>query len=281
MRADRADARPHRALWLLLRGADARRTRHDGPRARVVLLHGWLQAHDCWLPTATALRDGGHDVLLFDFYGHGQTDVPSADAMSLHRWTMLVAERIAAVGWDDGPKLSMAGCSMGAAVASRFAFTHPDRVARLTLITPPGLPEAWFMPCHPVREVAKVICRTFPRARWAHILRVIRTTPEYGMPLDALIQFAETGRLRLAVFVAEWDIVHTPHLEYWRAAAERVARGAHPDGMKVVCVRHTHWHVCTHLDELRLHEDESLWHVERDDGANEAVEPPDRPRARL
>ena len=266
------DAQSSSVLWLLLRGV---RKRASDAHARIVLLHGWLQAHDCWLQTATALRDKGHDVLLLDFYGHGGTKVPSAASMSLHHWTMLVAERIKAVGWDDGPQISIVGCSMGAATAARYAFTHPDRVATLTLVTPPGLPEAWFMPCHPVREVAGVITRRFPNASWAHILRIISTTPEYGMPLAELIQFAESGRLKLFIYVAEWDIIHTPHLDYWQSAAERVQQ-SHAEGMKVVCVpQRTHWGVCTHLEELRLHEDASLWHAE----------PPDedaaRPRARL
>ena len=108
------DAQSSSVLWLLLRGV---RKRASDAHARIVLLHGWLQAHDCWLQTATHHGDKGHDVLLLDFYGHGGTKVPSAASMSLHHWTMLVAERIKAVGWADGPQISIVGCSMGAATA--------------------------------------------------------------------------------------------------------------------------------------------------------------------
>ena len=67
-------------FYLLLRGADG-----PAPSAvqggRVVLLHGWLQSHSCWLRTAAALRDTyGHDVLLLDFWGHGHSPRPPADA---------------------------------------------------------------------------------------------------------------------------------------------------------------------------------------------------------
>ena len=43
-----------RPFWLVLRGDDAR-ARRPRPRSRVVLLHGWLQSHTCWLRTALFL----------------------------------------------------------------------------------------------------------------------------------------------------------------------------------------------------------------------------------
>jgi hypothetical protein len=62
--------------WSMLRGSDAMHapTQPVPRRSRVVLLHGWLQDHTCWLSTAVALRDSySHDVLLMDFYGHGRS----------------------------------------------------------------------------------------------------------------------------------------------------------------------------------------------------------------
>ena len=46
-------------FWLLLSGKDVTPTHPppDGKRARVVLLHGWLMDHSCWLATANQLRD--------------------------------------------------------------------------------------------------------------------------------------------------------------------------------------------------------------------------------
>ena len=63
-------------FWLLLSGKDVTPTHPlpNGKRARVVMMHGWLMSHSCWLTTATQLRDRyGHDVLLFDFHGHGRS----------------------------------------------------------------------------------------------------------------------------------------------------------------------------------------------------------------
>ena len=64
-------------FWQLLSGREIARPTHPakgGVRSRVVLLHGWLMSHACWLNTATQLRDRyGHDVLLLDFPGHGRS----------------------------------------------------------------------------------------------------------------------------------------------------------------------------------------------------------------
>ena len=68
-----AKSTPSNACWMLVHGTDVRPTR-PRPRARVVLLHGWLQDHTAWLPTALALRDlYGHSTLLLDFFSHGHT----------------------------------------------------------------------------------------------------------------------------------------------------------------------------------------------------------------
>ena len=276
-------------FWILLHGSDAPRARTSLPRpkpTRVVLLHGWLQTHTCWLPVATALRDRyGHDVLLLDFYGHGLTGVPSAEAMSLEGFTALVASRIAAIGWDEGEPLSLAGCSLGAATAARYAASRPERVARLTLVTPPGLPEPWYMPCHPVRELAKAICSVASDdLRLIDLLRVIRTTPGYGVPVARLLALVERGALRLTVYVAQRDVVHSPHEAFWRAAEARCNAGGYGAAassgdatpreparcspraedmrMRVVFLPGaTHWGVCHRLDKLGLEAEEALWHA--------------------
>eukprot|EP00959_Pyramimonas_sp_CCMP1952_P258001 5392164-Pyramimonas_sp.AAC.2 len=63
-------------FWLMLRGCDLLvPPKHPVARpSKIILLHGWLQDHSCWLKTATKLRHTfGHDVLLIDFYGHGHS----------------------------------------------------------------------------------------------------------------------------------------------------------------------------------------------------------------
>ena len=218
-----------------------------------MLLHGWLQEHSAWLKTATALRDlYGHSVLLLDFYGHGHSpSAPSSDSDSPAGYCALLADRLQALGWHHGPKFALAGCSMGAAVAMRFACAHPGRISRLTLVAPPGLPEPWYMPCHPVRELTKLVCALSPlgdggpRSRAASLLRVIRTTPTYGVEPDKVIALAEGAAASVqgaaadategngcfvTVLAAQLDLVHSPHAQFWRAAAKRCEGGARGDG---------------------------------------------------
>ena len=216
-----------RPAWLLLHGADVNPTRPVRPRSRIVLLHGWLQSHTAWLPTALALRDlYGHSVLLLDFYGHGLTHAPSSAAMSPAGWTQLVEDRVAAIGWDRGAPLVLGGCSLGAAVCYRYAQAHPDRVSRLVLVTPAGLPEPPFMPCHPVGSAARAVCSLLPdTVRWADALRVIVDTPEYGVDVEAVLELAAQGRCRLFVYGAGLDIVHSPRATFWNSVARRLATG--------------------------------------------------------
>ena len=228
MRSTKAPTPRPRPAWLLLHGADVNPTRPVRPRSRIVLLHGWLQSHTAWLPTALALRDlYGHSVLLLDFYGHGLTHAPSSAAMSPAGWTQLVEDRVAAIGWDRGAPLVLGGCSLGAAVCYRYAQAHPDRVSRLVLVTPAGLPEPPYMPCHPVGSAARTVCSMLPdTARWADALRVIVDTPEYGVDVEAVIELAAQGRCRLFVYGAGLDIVHSPRAAYWKSVAQRLATAA-------------------------------------------------------
>ena len=169
-----------RPCWLLLHGADVQPLRPARRSSRVVLLHGWMQHHACWLPTAMALRDlYGHSVLLLDFYSHGLSVSPSAAQASPAGWTELLEERLAAIGWDHGPRIVLGGCSLGAAISMRYVAAHPHRVNRLVLVAPAGLPEPFFMPCHPVGAIARGIVSMLPdSARWADRLRVIVDTPQ-------------------------------------------------------------------------------------------------------
>ena len=146
-------------------------------------------------------------------------------------------------------KLTLAGCSLGAGVAMRIARSRPELIARLTLITPPGLPERCFMPAHTVREAARLLCDALPGyAKQLHLLRVILTTPEYGCDVSGVARLAADGAFRLRVYAAGLDVVHTPHVAFWRAAE---ANG----GVKYTYLPgRTHWGVCTSLWALR-----SIW----------------------
>lgn len=266
--------------WLVLRGADAALTPVQQPRSRIVLLHGWLQEHGAWLRTALALRDlYRHDVLLIDFYGHGASPALSAELMTPVVLVRMVSERIAALGWDRGAPIVLAGASLGAAVAMRYARDHPGRVERLTLVAPAGLSEPWW---HPTRYAGGLVGALLAAAPacltegWPlnGKLHLIATTPCYGLAEEEVSALASSLGSRLVVIAAGLDVVHSPHRDFWRAlAAEHCTQFS-------VVERSSHWWVCLHLFELGLHLQEPLWH---DPGLLPVSEPtaPPPPTSRL
>jgi pimeloyl-ACP methyl ester carboxylesterase len=200
-------------FWQLLSGREIARPTHPakgGVRSRVVLLHGWLMSHACWLNTATQLRDRyGHDVLLLDFPGHGRS--PLLPEFTDHH-PLAFADRLRAVlrrvGWAparrlDGaapsidpidpekrfsskatidvqnhsvertPPLVLCGLSLGGVVSCLYADTYPGEVSRVVLVASPGLDEKWYAPpnvSRPLRVSALHLARAV-RARGGRLGR--------------------------------------------------------------------------------------------------------------
>jgi pimeloyl-ACP methyl ester carboxylesterase len=106
----------------------------DGPD--IVLLHGLTATRRYVVMGSNALARAGHRVIAYDARGHGESDpaqpydYPSL-AADLHG---LLDER----GID---RAVLAGASMGAHTALRFALEHPGRVAGLVVVTPAYLPD--------------------------------------------------------------------------------------------------------------------------------------------
>ena len=164
-------------FWQLLSGREIARPTHPakgGVRSRVVLLHGWLMSHACWLNTATQLRDRyGHDVLLLDFPGHGRS--PLLPEFTDHH-PLAFAHRLRAVlrrvGWAPARRLDgaapsidpidpeqrfsskartqnplvLCGLSLGGVVSCLYADAYPGEVSRVVLVASPGLDEKWYAP---------------------------------------------------------------------------------------------------------------------------------------
>lgn len=95
----------------------------------VILIHGLGDDHRAWR------RVVGHlalqrRVLLYDFRGHGETELGSADGTLAQLGDDLVALMDAL----DLPETSLAGFSLGGTIAIRAAIDHPERVRDLALI---------------------------------------------------------------------------------------------------------------------------------------------------
>jgi pimeloyl-ACP methyl ester carboxylesterase len=110
----------------------------EGPA--IVLLHGLTATRRYVVMGSRALERMGHRVVAYDARGHGHsTPAATPDAYGYD----VLADDLGAVLDELGIERAMlAGASMGAQTALRFALDHPGRVAALGLITPAFDPEA-------------------------------------------------------------------------------------------------------------------------------------------
>lgn len=113
--------------------------RDEGPRDApvIVLLHGSNDDLHTWDQWADALKRDFR-VVRFDTVGHGLTGASpdkdySADAMVA--LVGRVADRLAL------PRFTLAGNSMGGAVAAQYAMAHPERLTGLVLVDAGGAPK--------------------------------------------------------------------------------------------------------------------------------------------
>ena len=151
----------------------------DGPP--VVLLHGLTATHRYVVMGSKALERAGRRVVAFDARGHGA----SASASS-YAYPDLAADLLALRDAHGRPRAVLAGASMGAHTALRFALDAPERVAGLVLITPASHPDA-----------------PSDLERWDRLAAGLRTGGIDG-------------------FVTAYDLANVP--EQWRATTERVLR---------------------------------------------------------
>ena len=103
-------------------------------RAPVVLLHGLFADMASWreLPRQIAAR--GHEVIVPDMPGHGDSAMPLADMEAFLAATRAFVDAVL----PDGPVI-LVGHSLGAYSAAHLAMALGDRLQRLLLIAPLGL----------------------------------------------------------------------------------------------------------------------------------------------
>jgi pimeloyl-ACP methyl ester carboxylesterase len=107
----------------------------SGPDAEpVVLLHGLTASRRYVVMGSTALQRAGHRVIAYDARGHGRS-APAAGAGE-YGYEKLAGDLGTLLDERGVQRALLAGASMGAHTALRFALSHPERVAALALITP-------------------------------------------------------------------------------------------------------------------------------------------------
>lgn len=104
--------------------------------APLLLVHGWGCSAFAFHENISALAAAGVRVFAPDLRGHGLSDKPG-DAASYG--TAAIVQHIGQIADALGVKrFAIAGHSMGAALALRFAIANPRRVSSLGLISPVG-----------------------------------------------------------------------------------------------------------------------------------------------
>ncbi len=106
----------------------------DPARPPIVLLHGLTATRRYVVMGSRLLERSGHRVVAYDARGHGRsTPAPDPAAYGYER---LARDLGAVLDALEIPRAALAGASMGAHTALRFALEHPSRVAALGLVTP-------------------------------------------------------------------------------------------------------------------------------------------------
>ena len=106
----------------------------NGPVA--VCIHGLTTPSFVWRDIAQGLAEQGYRVLTYDLYGRGFSDAPKGlqdHGFFLRQLTDLLEDQ------KVTEPVTILGYSMGGALASAFAATHPERVNRLILLASAGM----------------------------------------------------------------------------------------------------------------------------------------------
>lgn len=105
----------------------------SGEGQAVVLLHGLTATRRYVVMGSRTLERSGHRVIAYDARGHGASSPACEGDYGYPRLAADVEAVLDAAGLQSAV---LAGASMGAHTAARFALDHPARVAGLVLITP-------------------------------------------------------------------------------------------------------------------------------------------------
>ena len=100
----------------------------------VVLLHGLTATRRYVVMGSRSLERSGHRVLAYDARGHGRSS--PAPRPRDYGYDDLVGDLEAVMVEADAERAVLAGASMGAHTALRFALERPQRVVALAVITP-------------------------------------------------------------------------------------------------------------------------------------------------
>ncbi|MFZ1154286.1 MAG: alpha/beta hydrolase [Solirubrobacteraceae bacterium] len=100
----------------------------------IVLLHGLTATRRYVIMGSSSLERSGYRTIAYDARGHGRSS--PASSSDAYTYELLTEDLRALLDGLEIERVALAGASMGAQTALRFALLQPQRVVALGLITP-------------------------------------------------------------------------------------------------------------------------------------------------
>ena len=100
----------------------------------MVLLHGLSATKRYVVHRSNVLPRSGYRIVAYDARGHGESAAP--EQPDAYEYSDLCADLGSVMDEFETERAALAGVSMGAHTALRFALEHPERVSALIVITP-------------------------------------------------------------------------------------------------------------------------------------------------
>lgn len=152
--------------------------RDQGQGPALVLLHGSNASLQTWDGWVERLSDDFR-VITLDLPGHGLT---GPDPKGRYDWIAMASVVDRLVRRLELESFSLAGNSMGGAVAWNYAVMHPGKVEKLILIASRGYPSEEPMPAifkaYATPVIGQLMTRVTPRAAIAASLRKVYGDPD-------------------------------------------------------------------------------------------------------
>ena len=184
--------RYHVRRWPGRATSDTRPDAPSDPTRRMVLLHGWMDVSASFQFLVDAL-DETWDVYAPDWRGYGLTDWVKADAYWFHDYVADLDQVLEKIQ-PDAP-VNLVGHSLGANVASVYAGTRPERIAKFVNLEGFGMSRN-----NPDQAPARLV-------RWLEELRTPPTLRPYES-FAALADRMQKGNPRLIRERAEFLARH-------------------------------------------------------------------------
>jgi pimeloyl-ACP methyl ester carboxylesterase len=160
-----------------LGGIETRRLSVEGEGTPFLLLHGFADSADTWVPLLHELSAAGRAGAAIDLAGFGASASPAPDRGLLEQWDGIVDDAIRALSEEHGgAPVYVAGNSLGGCLAMRAAEREQLPVGGIVPIAPAGLDMA----------------RWFPVIEGQRLIRLLELSP---LPIPEIVVREVVGRV--------------------------------------------------------------------------------------